>query len=231
MATEADRHVRGREAGWLSVILRAASIDVTAIGCDRAVAPNANHAGPAIVAMLPVADALDVGRYVTDDWLASAPQAACARGPIFTGSGGPTRGNRVTMTMLPDSTLLRVHGYVGAVDVRGAYFEVVRDWPRGTGMRIGTYNTSSDTVWVLRYGPGKGGRTLDERAVIDPQAAVTLALLQRQFGALACPLTMNRPVELGDRVPHWESFKEAGWEWRNAWPPRPGRASGPGIEE
>ena len=145
MATEADRHVRGREAGWLSVILRAASIVVTAIGCDRAVAPNANHAGPAIVAMLPVADALDVG-YVTDDWLASAPQAACAPGPVFSGYGPPTRWIRVIATMLPDSTLLRVHGYVGAVDVRGAYFEVVRDWPRGTGMRIGTYNTSGDTV-------------------------------------------------------------------------------------
>jgi hypothetical protein len=62
-----DRQVRGREAGWLSVILPAASLVVTAVGCDRAVAPNANHTGPAIVAMLPVADALDVGRYVTDD--------------------------------------------------------------------------------------------------------------------------------------------------------------------
>ena len=79
MATGAARQVRGREASWLSAILRAASLVVTAIGCDRAVAPNANRAGPTVVAMLPVADALDVGRYVTDDWLASAPQAARAR--------------------------------------------------------------------------------------------------------------------------------------------------------
>lgn len=86
-------------------------------------------------------------------------------------------------------------------------------------------------MWVLRYGPGKGGRTLDERAVIDPQAAVTLALLQRQFGALACPRTMYRPVDVGDRVPNWDSPKAQGWEWRNAWPPRPGRALGPEIKE
>ncbi len=222
MATGAARQVRGREASWLSAVLRAASLVVTAIGCDRAVAPNANPAGPAVVAMLPVADALDVGRYVTDDWLASAPQAACAHGPIFRGSGPPAAWNRVTMTMLGDSTLLHVHGYLGAGNVRDGYFEVVRDWPRGLGMRIGTYNTASDTVWVLRYGPGKGGLTLHERAVIDPQAAVTLALLQRQFGALACPLTMNRPVKLGDRVPHWNAPKLDGWEWRVAWPPRAG---------
>lgn len=117
MATGADRQVRGREAGWLSVILRAASIVLTAIGCDRAVAPNANHAGPAIVAMLPVADALDVGRYLTDDWLASAPQAACAPGPVFSGYGPPTRWIRVIATMLP-----RQHA-------------AARAWIRGSGRR------------------------------------------------------------------------------------------------
>ena len=97
MATEADRQVRGREAGWLSVILRAASIVVAAIGCDRAVAPNANHAGPAIVAMLPVATrSTSVATSPTTGSLllvAAAPGAS-----IGTRNQGTGAGNRESKT-------------------------------------------------------------------------------------------------------------------------------------
>ena len=193
------------------------------VACDRPVAPMTNSARPVNVAMLSPVDALDVDTFVTDGWLAADGGAGCAGGPIFSPTGQSRAGLRVVSTRLPDGSLLRMRGLVGAVEDRGSYIEVLRDWPRGTGMRVGSYNVASDTVWVMRYGPSGKGRATDERPVSDPEAAATLALLRRQFAALACPASLNRRVNLGKLVPLWEPRKRDGWEWRDAWPPRPGR--------
>jgi hypothetical protein len=179
------------------------------------------------VPLLASREVLDVGRFITDAWLARAKRSGCTRGQV-----APLYALRVFATRLPDGSLLRMRGSPdvttrtttsrdGTIAPSGGYFDVVRDWPGGGGVRIGTWDIGGNTFWVLRYADPPNARLSDDRAVTDAEAASMLAILQRQFAALDCPPKLNRKVDFGDQVPLWERRSRDGWEWRDEWPRRP----------
>ena len=178
------------------------------------------------IPLIATREALNIGQFITDAWLNGAKRAACTRGQI-----APLYGLRVLATQLPDGSLLRARGSVGGDTTRtalprvvtapGAYFEIVRDWPGGGGIRVGTFDGSSDTFSVLRYGGPRDARLNDDRPVTDAETASILAILQRQFATLDCALRLNRKVDFAELVPLWERETRDGWEWRDDWPRRP----------
>jgi hypothetical protein len=212
--------LRARVTGRASVnrIAVALAVALIATGCDRPVTPVGTTPVPAIVPTLSPSEALDVARFVTDEWLNGDSVAGCAHGPI-TGAPG-NAALRVLATKLADGSLLRMRGGVGDHLGPGMYVEVVREWPRGRGIRVGTFNLTTDSVSVLRFGPSGTGRTVNDHRVYDPEAARALTFLHHRFAALECPLRLNRRMNHGGLVTLWESDQPYDWAWRNEWPRR-----------
>jgi hypothetical protein len=190
------------------------------LGCERPTAPGERAVVPMNVPTLPVRDAIAVGEVLTDVHLRADPLAACARGPIV---ANPPRARnaemRVVATRFRDGSLVRFRGMLDTVGLSVGWFEMTRDWPNGTGLRVGQWDAGDDEVVVLRYGPGARGRVSDERALRDAGVASSFSSLRRPYADLECPVFMHRNVDYGTLLPNWESTRDD-FHWRDAWPPR-----------
>ena len=189
--------------------------------CERPTAPVEHAPTRMNVPTLSVLDAIDVADVLTDDHLRADALAACARGPLL--RDPPAARNpetRIVATRNRDGSLVRFRGMLDAIGVSAGWFEMVRDWPDGRGIRIGQVQPGSEEIWVLRYGPGARGRVTDERFVERADVVAAFARLRTPYARLECPRTLHRKVSYGGLLQLWETPRDS-LAWRESWPPRP----------
>lgn len=188
--------------------------------CERPTAPVEHAPTRMDVPTISVLEAIDVGDALTDAHLLLDSLGACARGPII-GNPAPVRNPemRVVATRYRDGSLVRLRGSLDQAGVSTGWFEMVRDWPGGRGIRIGQWAPNLDELWVLRYGPGVRGRVSDERVVERRDIAATFTRLRLPYARLECPPTLHRKLAYGSLLQLWE-VRQDSLGWRDSWPPR-----------